>query len=414
MEHVILWAGSLLLAGVLPFCVMMGIRFWKMKASGRGEDGVSWSACFCSGAVWLLELAVYSAGVIRLAELVMRGIEREAGGVHSPALSAVTVLFTESMVLLFLVLSALKPWRTGTSAGGVCEALWEDTAKRGDGAQRKSVIGQEGAQGETVVALLLLLARTLQGFGEAELWEEFALQLGVLSLFFLILISRERRRRGRENREDISLQRMQEDYQKNVDIQYQRTRELWHDLKNHMGVLEIMAREGRLAELADYLNSFRRDVESRMIPMKTGCTAVDAILGDKLYHARKKEIEVHMQVCDLSEILLSAVDLCAVLGNLLDNAMEACGRLPGKGRIMLRLWRQENFYYLTVVNTAPEPVRAGSGFVSEKKGYDNGVGHGLGLRSVERIAHRYGGSVVTEYEEGEFRVVVRLKEGDAD
>lgn len=75
--------------------------------------------------------------------------------------------------------------------------------------------------------------------------------------------------------------------------------------------------------------------------------------------------------------------------------------------------RQENFYYLTVVNTAVEPEHNGNGFVSGKKGYDNGVGHGLGLRSVERIAHQYGGSLVTNYAEGEFKAVVRLQEKES-
>ena len=53
----------------------------------------------------------------------------------------------------------------------------------------------------------------------------------------------------------------QMEYLRNVEEQYQRTRELWHDLKNHIKVLEILAQEDRFGELADYLDSFRRDVE---------------------------------------------------------------------------------------------------------------------------------------------------------
>ena len=231
-----------------------------------------------------------------------------------------------------------------------------------------------------------------------------------MGLFALLLYIRDRRQKkaqGEADEEEDSP--LQDDYMQNVEQQYQRTRELWHDLKNHIHVLEILASEERLTELNDYLGSFKRDVEIRMLPMKTGCTAVDALLSDKLYHARRKNMEILLQVCDLSKILIRPSDLCAVLGNLLDNAMEACDKLPEGRRIRLCIKRQENFYYITVINTSGEPDAEGKTFVSEKKGKDNGVGHGLGLRSVERIAHQYGGSLVTDYEDGEFRAIVRIE-----
>ncbi len=71
--------------------------------------------------------------------------------------------------------------------------------------------------------------------------------------------------------------------------------------------------------------------------------------------------------------------------------------------------QEEDFYYITVVNTAEEPRREGDTYLSGKRDRDNGVGHGLGLRSAERTAHRYGGLLAAEYSDGEFRVTVRLQ-----
>jgi len=214
---------------------------------------------------------------------------------------------------------------------------------------------------------------------------------------------------GHESSMEGLQHRRQVEYLKGVEQQYQRTRELWHDLKNHIKILEILAGEERFEELTDYLDSFKRDVERRMIPTKTGCAAVDALLGDKLYQAGKQGTKMTLQLCDLSEMRLQSVDLCVILGNLLDNAIEACARIPGERCISLRLKQEEDFYYLRVVNTAEKPVIKGQQYVSGKENRDNGVGHGLGLRSAERLAHQYGGSLVTDYSDGAFTVVVRLQ-----
>lgn len=363
----------------------------------------------------LLEAAVYSAVIIQLVDLIVQEIA--VGGEYSWMLHTVQILFSEGMIVLFLVMRLLY---AGRGSAEKAEAQ-EDTGGQGE-AVSHAVLREEG---ESVLAMLLLLVLAWKGFQTAEPqkgyqaadpWMAFGLQLLLLAVLFLLLYLKEKRwerQPGKESGEFAIQQQRQADYFKSVDMQYQRTRELWHDLKNHIGVLEILAKEERFPELTDYLNSFKRDVEIRMIPMKTGNTAVDALLSDKLYSARKMGIDVSIQVSHLSEMMIPATDFCAVLGNLLDNAIEACGRFPGKGRIVLRLKRQEDFYYLTVVNTAVEPEHNGTDFVSGKKGYDNGVGHGLGLRSVERIAHQYGGSLVTNYAQGEFKAVVRLQEKES-
>lgn len=396
IDSIILWIGNLFSAGAL-FLYFSRKNFYlknlyKKKGQSYAAKKAGLSAAFGS---WL-EFAVYSAGMIQLIGLIMREIE--VGKEGSLMLLGTRILVTEGMLVVFLVLSVLYAER--------------------EGIQRGTFIREEG---ESSLAMLLLLLLILSGMPETGGWKALGWQILLLLLFFALLYLKKSRQRKREGsgQGEAALWRQEGDrqaeYLKNVDTQYQRTRELWHDLKNHIGVLEILAKEGRISEMTDYLNSFRRDVEIRMIPTRTGCTAVDALLSDKLYHARRREIEVSLQLCSLSEMSMPAVDLCAILGNLLDNAIEACEACKacdgysGKSRIALRMKEQEDFYYLTVTNTALEPVREGEGFVSGKKGKENGVGHGLGLRSVERIAHQYGGFVATDYQEGEFKVVVRLQ-----
>lgn len=353
--------------------------------------------------ICVMESAIYAFNLLRLTEMIMGGIE--TAGFQDRSLRMAGFLFWEGMLWLFFFWRAMALTSSAAERGGAAYGNGRPNGEK-HGAMQKSI----WEEWEYDIVLFLLFVMSVPRDGLSSRWTQFGVAFLSLGLFALLLYVRNRKRKDgqKEGKEDFSLQR-QEEYQQSVELQYQRTRELWHDLKNHIHVLELLAGEERLDELNDYLGSFKRDVEIRMIPMKTGCTAVDALLSDKLYHAHRRDMEILLQVCDLSKIMIRPSDLCAVLGNLLDNAMEACDRLPENKKIQLRIKQQENFYYITVINTAEEPKTADKALVSEKKGKENGVGHGLGLRSVERIAHQYGGSLVTDYEAGEFRAIVRME-----
>lgn len=383
IQDAVLLIGNLLLAGAL-----------FLYGHNRTAPGKKRSETAVVFGGWMLEAAVFAAGMIRLTSLIIAGIElpEEPDG----TLQAVRIFFAESMILLYLL--GQMPYRKSKISNR--RKLYEEQ-------------GYLGAEGESMLAMWLLLILTLQGWQNENTGKAFVLQLLLLLLFGMLLYLRAARmKKSCPYREQDTLsieRRKQNEYLQNVDIQYQRTRELWHDLKNHINVLEILAKEERILELTDYLDSFRQETESRMIPMKTGCTAVDALLSDKLYHAGRHEVKVIYQLCDLSDTRVRQIDLCTVMGNLLDNALEACSRLQEKGQIIMNLKLQDEFYYLSVTNPAAEPVMQDGKYRSEKKGFDNVAGHGLGLRSVERIAHQYGGSLVTDYREGEFRVLLRMK-----
>lgn len=398
----VLLAGNLLIAGSL----FLYVYFIKGKGSSKSGKRVPDTGRIPGLLLeWILESAVFTAGILRLTGLIIAGIELP--GAASRTLTGVWIFFSESMILLYLLWQARKGKKRVSGWGGI----HDETEK----AFRYSDICCEK---ENMLAMFLLLMLTLLIRKETNIPKAFALHLFFLLTALGLLYFRYSRENFSEkafrerNSAMLSPGQQQNDYLKNVDIQYQKTRELWHDLKNHINVLEILAKEERLGELTDYLKSFRQDVEIRMLPMKTGCTAVDALLSDKLYHAGKAHIRVSVQLCDLSDTEIRYIDLCTVLGNLLDNAMEACKRLPRTDAapfISLKLKEQEGFYYLTIINSAPEPVIQEGNYLSAKSGYDNVAGHGLGLRSVERIAHQYGGSMVTDYREGKFRVILRME-----
>ena len=95
---------------------------------------------------------------------------------------------------------------------------------------------------------------------------------------------------------------------------------------------------------------------------------------------------------------MTDVELCSVLSNLLDNAVESCEKLPVDNRFMrVYIHKFKGQFYLSVQNSAGEVKRRNGIFCSDKQGC-----HGFGLFRIDRIAKKYGGYVNRQYEEGVF------------
>lgn len=353
---------------------------------------------------YFLEYAIYSAVMIQLGHLIMQGMQDNRG--NSIVLKWIEVVFAEAMVSLFL----LRKFPTSVTREISLE-ISLDVEK----ALREQCVP---ASGMYVGGLFLLwvLAMLFWVFAPDApspfLLIPFMGILAVLMFFSMLWRWQFEGSMFRLEQESHARQKQKEaDYMQSVDEQYQRTRELWHDLKNHIGVLQILAQKQKYQEMEEYLSSFQKDVEQRMIPYQTGNSAVDALLSDKLYQMQRRGISVSMKLCPLAAMQIPSRDLCTILGNLLDNAQEACEplmRQEREGQVSVVLKQQDNFFYLNISNSAKASDEENM-FVTKKTDMDNVVGHGLGLRSVERIVHQYGGFMTTQYQDEQFVVCLRLE-----
>lgn len=185
---------------------------------------------------------------------------------------------------------------------------------------------------------------------------------------------------------------------------YQIMRGWRHDYHNH--VQAMLALCDRPDEMRQYLLNLDSDLKAVDTVIKTGNIMVDAILNSKLSLIKSNNIPVNAKAVVPEKMSISEVDLCSVIGNLLDNAMEACLKQSANENRYIRVYIgvMKKQLYISVQNSAGEIRKSGKKYISLK---DNG-GHGYGLTRIDTIASKNGGYVNRQNEEGVFATEVML------
>ena len=190
-----------------------------------------------------------------------------------------------------------------------------------------------------------------------------------------------------------------------VEIQnmYRQMQEWRHDYRNHIQNMKNRI-DGDQGELEQYLDELADDLTQTDTSIQTGNVMADAVLNSKLSKKKKKSIQLNVKAHIPKGIEMTDVEMCSVLGNLLDNAIEACEKLPCDKRF-LRVYidKFKGQFYLSVQNSSPSIQRDKGIFRTTKAGT-----HGFGLFRIDRIAKKYGGYVNRQYEEGVFATELLL------
>lgn len=181
-----------------------------------------------------------------------------------------------------------------------------------------------------------------------------------------------------------------------------------HDFHNHIQTLKAYRAMGETAQLDAYLDALDGDLRGLDRLLKTGNVMLDATLNAKLTLAGSLGIDIRADARVPERLPLSDVDLCVLIGNLLDNAMEACARQPEGEPRFLRVYieRKRDTLYISVQNSTHGRARRIDGrFVSAKGG---GLRRGHGLDSIDRVVRRCQGYCKRANEDGAFTTEILL------
>ena len=223
------------------------------------------------------------------------------------------------------------------------------------------------------------------------------------AIFLLMAISINRNVRLQQENQFFSMQ--QQRYE-NLKAAIEETRQARHDLRHQLCQLSALAEEGDLEKIKTYLASAVSRIPSLEMHFCEN-QAADSVVGHYCALAKRENIPYSVQI-DLPERLpVDEVELCLVLSNLLENALEASLRTaPARRKIKLTAYLHSgSLALIQVENTYDGVIREKGGlFQSSKR-----KGDGVGLQSVRHIAEKSGGVSTVTYQDGVFRARVMLR-----
>lgn len=183
---------------------------------------------------------------------------------------------------------------------------------------------------------------------------------------------------------------------------------LFHDFHNHIGVLRQLLSRQKIAQAVQYLDELQAPMQEITDTVWTGDETADYLINSKTHTAEADGVQLHVQVEFSRHTDIRSADLCAILGNLLDNALEAAKKVPEPEQrfINLTIRRINQMLVIKVENSFAAPPINGNGFLATTK-ENNGL-HGWGLKSARTAAEKYDGTVQTSYSGNTFRAVATL------
>lgn len=202
--------------------------------------------------------------------------------------------------------------------------------------------------------------------------------------------------------QEVHLAGLREVYYQGIQREQVQVRTLRHDLRNHMTVLRGLLESGETEKAIGYLEQI---TDSSSLgggkPFSDNETA-NVVLTAKAKEMRQRGIQGEFQISLPRNLLIAEMDLCALLGNALDNAMEAAEKSTDK-TVRVRCRAEKGLFMLQVDNALAGDEKPDLSTTKKDK-----TAHGFGLLGMREIAKRYGGSFEVVAANGRFELVVCL------
>lgn len=199
---------------------------------------------------------------------------------------------------------------------------------------------------------------------------------------------------------------MQNNYYHSIETQYDHSRRLIHDMKNHMQTLEELYNSGSGLEAKHYAQTILESMDAFSGRFKCKNRILTIIINDKILKCDEQGIEINTQVEDIDFDFIEPFDMTTIFSNLLDNAIEACLKVPiEKRKIDLRVYQFNEFTTISVRNTYNGKLVWDKESLVSTKG---GKHMGLGLKNVKSAVEKYEGTMQRKSDDEHFEVKILM------
>lgn len=188
-------------------------------------------------------------------------------------------------------------------------------------------------------------------------------------------------------------------------IQFSRDNQIfYHDLKNHYVVIDSYLNRGKYEDAKEYMKNLKNSYPDSSVHVWTGITSLDTLIQCKKKRAESFGIEVEV-IADRIHLELAEYEIITLIGNALDNAIEACQKIEFDNRwIRFTIRKIREMIFIKVVNSClEEPKSVGNHFTTSKQ---DKIHHGFGTISMQLIVDKYEGVMRTEYKDGVFALFI--------
>ncbi|SCH86247.1 Sensor protein CitS [uncultured Clostridium sp.] len=223
----------------------------------------------------------------------------------------------------------------------------------------------------------------------------------LLSIYILNILSKEM-----EEKFILKMELDREIHNKEIESMYSEVIGWRHDIKNHinmiLGLLEISSKK----EVVSYIREIDTRIDRLDPKIYTENVAINSILISKVKLAKEKEIKIDLDIKINSNISITNLDMCTILGNLLDNSIEACDIIEGDKFIDLKIVSEDKGLIIKISNSTNGYVNEVNGkFVTIKDKRINGIG----IIQIDRTVKKYNGYINRKHEGSIFTTYIMIQ-----
>ncbi|MBR4027561.1 MAG: GHKL domain-containing protein [Lachnospiraceae bacterium] len=182
-------------------------------------------------------------------------------------------------------------------------------------------------------------------------------------------------------------------------------RSIKHDIHHHLSTIHSLIQKNESKRLTEYLEEYQTHFQLDYMVVSTGNIVIDSILSTKLYFAKQQQTKLDFSIVLPNNFPFTDVALSALLGNLFDNALDACKKLEQNRWIHFQINAQEDMLFIHMENTFDGIVKeTTTGFLSRKPD----ANHGVGLNRVKTLVEEANGFIEIRYTKQLFMVHIMI------